>query len=294
MTYSMRTENKSFIDMWRYLQRYGISNNLFMLQTHDADLVDFSIDKYQMMDREDPSFKIYREKVIQEAKNNIWFYFRELIMVPTDHTMTEYKHFELTPEYMMMIYLYDKKKSFINLVGHNTLCLQFIWNLHRSLYSGDLVLTNNYDEINEISNNIKKYIANMPCQVPFGGTQAISDGIAHSIICNLEAFKLYYIRNGNMGLQASIYDRYRNCCHQNNETEYTKSLFILEKDMPIITYSYIAPLLKERYRLYINCPENLNMVDSTMLNNFLKGCFALAYDGLYDIDDTVLNDLYLI
>ena len=119
MYYSLKTSNKSFIDMWRYLQRSNIENNLFMLQTHDKNLIDFSIEKYQSMDKDEPEFLEYRARIVNEVRENIWFYFRELVMVPDETSITGYKHFELSPESMMMIYLYTNHKSFINLNNDN-------------------------------------------------------------------------------------------------------------------------------------------------------------------------------
>ena len=162
MNYSMKTTNKSFINMWRYLQRNNVENNLFMLETKRKDLIDFSIEKYMSMDRDHPSFLIHRSKVIEEAKENIWFYFRELVMVPDETSITGYKHFELTPEFMMMIYLYDKQKSFINLNTDNDQCLHFLWNIHQSLHESDMVLVNNYDKTIEISKNVKKLYSATP------------------------------------------------------------------------------------------------------------------------------------
>ena len=47
------------------------------------------------------------------------------------------------------------------------------------------MLQENKGQIEEISLDIKKHISHMGCQVPLGSTQAISDGMNHSIVCTL-------------------------------------------------------------------------------------------------------------
>ena len=41
MFYARNTENKSFIDMWRELQRCDVSNNIFPLNTKNKILILF-------------------------------------------------------------------------------------------------------------------------------------------------------------------------------------------------------------------------------------------------------------
>ena len=296
MYYSTKTDNKSFINMWRYLQRNNIENNLFMLQTIRKELVDFTIDKYNSMDKESPSFLTLKSNVIDEVKENIWFYFRELVMVPDDSSVTGYKHFELTPKSMMMIYLYQKNKSFININTDDEICLYFLWNYHKSLYNKDLVLTNSLTKNEEISLDIKKHISHMSCQVPLGSTQAISDGIDHSILCTLPAFMNFYF-NKECGciFIDEINKKVNMNIVKNNWVENNCGIFILEKDIPIIAYSYIISLINDnRYRLYLNGIENKNSMDKYILDNFLCAYFTFAESELYDMDKSDLNCLYLI
>lgn len=295
MHYSMKTTNKSFINMWRFLQRNKIQNNLFMLETKRKELVDFSIEKYQSMDKEDPYFEIYRSLLIDEVKENIWFYFRELVVVPDDNSITGYKHFELTPDSMMMIYLYNKRKSFINFNIENELCLQFLWNRTVSIKNNDVVLINNYDVVNELSNDIRKHIASMKCQIPLGSNQIFSNNINHHIMCNLKTFNNNYLINRNYDLNNDIKRVYNYYIQGNHWIEDPITIFILENDMPIITYSYlINSFKKNKYNLYLNGITNTNSIDNVVLKNFLNGYFTQATSFIYDIEDNNLNDLYLV
>lgn len=294
MNYSIKTTNKSFINMWRYLQRNYVENNLFMLQTISNDLIDFSIEKYRSMNRDDPTFLIYRSKVIEEAKNNIWFYFRELVMIPDETSLSGYKHFELTPESMAMIYLYDKMKSFIIINPDDNLCLNFIWNLHKSKMNTDLVLINNIDKINEISNDIKKHIAHMECHVPFGSTQIMSDSDQHLVSCNLKSFTDLYLKNNSIDFQSYIHEIYNNYFQKNPWADGFYSLFILEKDMPLITYSYVINLINSGFQIYLNGIENKDSIDKIILDNFLNSSFPKIDTSIYDKEDLSLNCLYLI
>ena len=293
MNYSMKTTNKSFINMWRYLQRNHVQNNLFMLQTISNELVDFSIEKYNAMDREDPMYLIYRSKIIDEAKNNIWFYFRELVVVPDETSLTGYKHFELTPEAMAMIYLYDTKKSFA-LNSEQDLCLYFLWNLHRSKFNTDLVLVNDLDNMANISNEVKTHIAHMRCHVPFGSTQALSDDQNHYLLCNIKTFSNLYLQNNSIDFLQTVNTTYNHYCKKNTWAESFDALFILEKDVPLITYSYMINLIKSGFKLYLNRRENESSIDTIILYNFLNTIFPKFDTSIYDKKDTELNSLYLI
>ena len=174
------------------------------------------------------------------------------------------------------------------------MCLHFIWNLHKSLYNTDLILTNNIDVIEAISNNMKKHIANMRVQVPFGSTQAISDSNLHALLCNLESFKFYYNNDRYYSLSNIVLSRYNDFYQKNLITDDSRAIFILEKDMPLITYSFIHELLENGCVVYFNAREDYNSMDTKILYNFLKGYFPLADDSIYDKNELELNRLYLI
>lgn len=294
MYYSTKTSNKSFINMWRFLQRNKIQNNLFMLQTNRKELVDFSIEKFQSMDREDPYFAIYKSMIIEEIKENIWFYFRELVVIPDETSLTGYSHFELTQENMLMIYLYDKQKSFINFKSENELCLQFLWNRYSSIYNNDIVLINNHDIVKELSDDMRKHIASMECQIPLGSNQIISDHTNRYITCNEKAFNNHYFINRNYNLIDDIKYVYNTYAQRNSWIEEPLTIFILEKDMPLITYScVIKDFNRNKYNLYLNGIDN-NSIDRSVLKNFLSGYFTSASSIIYDMDDNDLHSMYLI
>jgi len=265
-----------------------------MLQTIRKELVDFSIEKFMSMDREDPSYAVYKSTIIEEAKENIWFYFRELLVVPDNESVTGYSHFKLTPESMMMIYLYNNKKSFINRNSNDELCLHFLWNLHRSLYCSDIVLMNSSGDIGDISDSIKKHIAHMECQVPYGSTQAISDNSTHSVGCGMDFIANYGITQATKILNAAIDSIYENCIKRNAWTENNPVLFILEHNMPALSYSYILNATQNKYRMYFNGMNNSLKTGSIILYNMLSYQYEVASLSLYDKNVNVLDELYLI
>lgn len=292
MYYSMKTTNKSFINMWRYLQRENVENNLFMLQTHSKDLVDFSIDKYKNMDREDPNFLIYRSKIIEEAKNNIWFYFRELVVVPDENG--GYKPFELNPSSLMMIYLYEKGISFINTdLDNGSLTLQFLWNYHRSLYNTDIVLVNKLESVEKISNDIKRHIANMECQVPLGSYQLMSDNRYRYVISDFNSFKYYYSKKDDdeklfyiETLRSFIKERLIN----NLGTESTYRIFILETDMCNLPYAQLDTVDDIKVCLNIMTKDRVGSGDAYKAIEHKEQ----ATSKVYDIKDDDLNKFYVI
>lgn len=114
MGYDLNTKNKSFIKMREYLQDNNIENNLFMLETKDNDLIGIDIyDKLIHLEGEDRY--LFLRKVLDECKENIWFYFREIVHIPnilayTNDTAT-YENggmFILNQYFMDIIYTYSK------------------------------------------------------------------------------------------------------------------------------------------------------------------------------------------
>lgn len=297
MNYALKTTNKSFINMWRHLQRHNISNNLFMLKTLDKDLVDFSIEKFLSMDKEDPYYRIYKKKIIDEARENIWFYFRELIMIPDEDSLGGYKHFELNQITMQMIYLYEQHRSFINDHVHNDLanmCLYFIWNRHKCLYNTDLVLYKNSDAVDSISATIKKHISKMPCQVPFGSNQIMSDDYHHRLNCSEESINNYFLQTCTM-LFDSIDKVYKTHINTYNNDILKNAIFILETEMPIISYSYILDLSK-KYKMYLNSirADSVPSKDYAIFDNFLYMLYPTFNDDLYDMNPNDLKSIYII
>lgn len=70
------TKNKSFLDMYHYLQSIGIKNCGFMLTLIDPDL--------DGIDPHDPSLNMYyKQKVFRECLCNYWYFIREVVRLPS-------------------------------------------------------------------------------------------------------------------------------------------------------------------------------------------------------------------
>lgn len=78
------TTNQSFIKMSVILEDLGIKNNTFMLNLIDEDLLDI-----------DPFSKdltlIQKAKIINEIVNNPWYYYREIVRIPTSGGLTRFE-----------------------------------------------------------------------------------------------------------------------------------------------------------------------------------------------------------
>ena len=66
--------------MWRYLQDMDVENADFMLRLDDESLVDFSPSDFSNLESKDEINELH-EKVQRECRNNIWFFFREVVNV---------------------------------------------------------------------------------------------------------------------------------------------------------------------------------------------------------------------
>ena len=94
--YHMSTNNKSFLEMHKYLEDAGIRNNKFMLVLLDPDLA--------RIDPHDPALStMMKTKVLKECLYNPWYYFREVVRIP-DSGQTNGIRFELSRGNMAMIF----------------------------------------------------------------------------------------------------------------------------------------------------------------------------------------------
>lgn len=99
--YVANTQNQSFIDLANQMNESGVRKWNQILKVYDYDLVDFNIfDPFVGCKTKAEETKMMR-KIIKEAKDNIWFFFRELLLV-------DKQHFQLNIETLHMLYLYDK------------------------------------------------------------------------------------------------------------------------------------------------------------------------------------------
>ena len=113
------TKNKSFISAWHYLQDQGVENNSFMLELKNKKLADFSYDKFMNEERTKEQTIELRDMILKEVKENIWFFFREIVRIP--YNLEGFKSsnfdnsdlfgsipFHLTEKSLSLIYLYSK------------------------------------------------------------------------------------------------------------------------------------------------------------------------------------------
>lgn len=75
--YHMSTNNKSFLEVHKYLEDMGIKHNKFMLTLLDPDLA--------KIDPHDPNLStMMKTKVLKECIYNPWYFFREIVRIPDD------------------------------------------------------------------------------------------------------------------------------------------------------------------------------------------------------------------
>ena len=94
--YHMSTNNKSFLEVSKFLEDLGIQNNKFMLVLIDPDLA--SIDPH------DPNLsRQMKTKVLRECLHNPWYFFREVVRIPDSGQATGVK-FELSRGNLALIF----------------------------------------------------------------------------------------------------------------------------------------------------------------------------------------------
>ena len=97
MIYDFTTQNESFINMSLLLEELGIQNNKFHLVLHNEKLMG--------VDPRDPALPAeIKMMVMEEAHNNFWYYFRELLRIPQAGSPTGGK-FILSYSTISLLYL---------------------------------------------------------------------------------------------------------------------------------------------------------------------------------------------
>lgn len=96
-----RTKNKSFIKLWRELQRNEIDGAEEILYTKNNELD--GIDIFDIYDGSNTDIQNFNAKLIEECKQNIWFFFREVVKIPIIDTSEEYTRYIINvPSYMLI------------------------------------------------------------------------------------------------------------------------------------------------------------------------------------------------
>lgn len=302
MYYATKTTNKSFIHMWRTLQSDKVENNIFMLSVNDKDLIDFSFEKYNSFDKSSKEFKDYRKKVLTEAKSNVWFYFRELYTV--DDGLGGVKQFELDPVSTKMIYLFEKRRSFIliNKDPKYRNVLSYIWDYQRRTSGTDICLIGSRDEFSEnLFPKVRNNSTKMPCQVMFNST-AIFDDLSEKNrfikFTSDDCLSTYGTDNDMYKTIKSAFNKYNGSKSWFSHQAYIFSLDKYGSNSPIY-YSYLIKLHNiGNYRFAAISQDFLDTNDSVygeelkVYQILTDSIMHRAFDQFYDV--ITLHGIYYI
>lgn len=108
------TKNESFIRLWRNLQDRGVDDSTFIFQLNNDALREYHPDMFSQIDDKE-ILKRVTLKVMEECRDNIWFFFREALNYNIIDPFSEQSHH--IPYYinyisMCMIYMYNLGLSF--------------------------------------------------------------------------------------------------------------------------------------------------------------------------------------
>ena len=277
MKYDRKTKNRSFVDMWHYLQRYNVENSIFMLGTKDNLLLNFSLDEWNSLPRNgDEDYKNiekFRLRLIDEIRENIWFYFREIVFIPDKENPGKFKHFNLTPETMMMIYLYINNISYVTTnINDDILMTQyFLWIYNRQFKNNDMIITNNVNNINTIVKDIDCMILNSKTPIAIGLNEMISTSFRRCIFINDKSF------TDKFNLHSFVDKEYKKHVSINTWMNKSKTLFTLNNESVNIYDDVIK--LNDEYNLYLLGNKDIDNIDKA---------------GVLIYDKNKLKDVYLI
>lgn len=155
------TTNRSFVLMHCVLKEMGIRNNTFMLQLYDRDLID--------VDPFDEDLPLETQlKVHYEISRNIWYYFREIVRIPSTGQKVR---FQLNRGNMAIIWAFSLNLDFSALLPRqsyksSTIVACYNWSMYWGSKNSEALFlahtkklaVQNLERLKELSENYPKYI----------------------------------------------------------------------------------------------------------------------------------------
>ncbi len=141
---SEKTNNLSFLKMQYNLQDDGCVNFYMINEVNDKSLDGVDVYRHLFEIRNDSVRKndfIFR--VMQECRDNIWYFFREVVRIPTQLNKETYidsnlAMFPLTPKSAMMIQLYNNEigfSTYSNTLNYNEVYTMLLLILYKEFFA---------------------------------------------------------------------------------------------------------------------------------------------------------------
>ena len=291
MFYSKKTTNKSFINLWRELQRCNVENNIFPLQTNEKALNTYNLEEMvSIINGKDKKLSTEVFKVItKECVENIWFYFREILYLEdwlSDCNSDEPIHFEITKRICYMLYLYSKNKSFIIIDPNEDeeISLKWLLNYHRSIITDDLVLIKERESEVGLFKELADLTSFMPIKMLMGGSQVLTSGNGHTVLINDNTYKEFPNKFSTEDIDRKIYTL------QKIDNAYP-TIFSFNNFCKVYAY-----LFKKRnsVKIYGILREPMRTNENKMFYYTSKAFIPQVTDKIFDTPDGELCDIYYI
>lgn len=290
--FNTKTKNESFIYMWHHLQDKNIENNIFMLRLDDKSLIDFDVSQLYTDDKEKRTKLL--EKVVNECKNNIWFFFREVVRIPNILSMdvgwkSNTIRFVLNKDLLILIYAYEHKFSILTKStmtrGYTTLIYlleiyeKFINNNFNIFYAYDIkefaltsILYANFHIINTIE----------PKKIMYKEHISYESRLNLNIIDDSVNNKSIEINDSSLLVKSNLCVIHNECI--DNQQEYANfilnlySIFFENKINIFGTYSR-----SEKYYVNNSNVKNDSETNRCLLNIVNRNMYEDISDNIYDI-----------
>ena len=294
MHYAKNTKNNSFINMWHLLQRNKIENNIFMLQVHNPELVDFTYDDLRNADPEDPMTSTLKKQVVTECKKNIWFYFREIAMIPLigkDGREANFT-FHLTEKTMAMIYLFQTGASFIcnHLDETTNYTYKLLWNYYHSTKGTDILISSSgKSKIKDAAMNAQISASN---SLIWGSGLAISNLENRFISFDDRSIEYRYRKYGGNPLQEDVEKAYKTYAPSNGKEKHG-ALFDLTNSLTPLMYTMLFHMNPGKINWdYYFLGFDYQSIEWTILQSWMKDFIDEADLNIYDMKS--LNKVYFV
>lgn len=291
MFYSKKTTNKSFIGLWRELQRCNVENNIFPLQTNEKALNTYNLEEmiYIINDKDKKLSADVFKVITKECVENVWFYFREILYLKdqlSDCDSDEPIHFEITKRICYMLYLYSKNKSFIiiNPNKDEEIALKLLWNYHRSIITDDLVLIKERESETGLFKELANLTSYMPIKMLMGGSQVLTSGNGHTTLINDDTYKEFPNKFSTEDIDRKI------STLQKIDNAYP-TVFSFNNFCKVYAYLFQK---RDSVKIYGVLKEPMRINENKMFYYTSKAFIPQVTDKIFDTPDGELYDIYYI
>jgi hypothetical protein len=288
------TQNNSFLKMYKILQEFGVEDNTFFLRLDDETLLNIDpLDEKNLTQEQ-------KIRIHYEIKNNPWYYFREIIRIPTSG---EKRMFELTRGTLAILWsIINDLSSFVVLPRQcyktYTVAIAYSWlfywgttDTEFTFFSyADSILQGNLQRVKEVRDTLPDYLN-------LFDERRDKDNAREMRLNNKDYYNWIRIKapsrskdtadKAGRGLSSAIVWYDEMCFIPNVQLQYEASTF---------SYKTVADIAKKNgshhHRIMTSTTGHLDSPDGLWCFNFINSCCEFN-EKMFDYETDTVKEMIL-